>query len=67
MWGEILNVLISWAPMLLLIGVWVYFMRSGHLARHQQQQQRHLEEYVVVARRQTEVLERIAAALERRT
>jgi ATP-dependent Zn protease len=59
------NVLISWAPFILLIGFWVffmYFMRRGgtrfqrdYIERHKQHMQR-LEE----------ILERIAVALEKR-
>jgi ATP-dependent Zn protease len=59
------NILVSWAPFLLLIGFWVffmYFMRRGgtkfqreYIDRHKQ----HMERLEVL-------LERIATALERR-
>ena len=49
------GMLINWFPMLLIFGVWMFFlrrMRGGSFVDHQ--------------KRQTEALERIAAALEKR-
>jgi ATP-dependent Zn protease len=48
-------VLVNWLPMLLILGVWVFFvrlMRGGGFGGYQ--------------KRQAEALERIAAALEKR-
>ncbi len=56
-----IEVIVNWFPMLLLIGVWVFFlvrMRSGPQAKFQ-------AEYLEIARRQTVTLERIASALEK--
>jgi ATP-dependent Zn protease len=57
------NVLISWAPFLLLIGFWIYFMRkfSGFGGRGN-----YIERHMKFMDRQDELLERIAIALERR-
>jgi ATP-dependent Zn protease len=55
------SVLINWFPMLLLIGVWVWFlsrMRSGAYPKFQR-------DYLAEMKRQTEVFERIAAALDK--
>jgi hypothetical protein len=54
----LIRVLISAFPILLLIGVWVYFMRRGPMAEGQKA----LPEYM---RRHLELSERIAVALER--
>ena len=56
--AETINTLINWFPMLLLIGVWIYFMR-----RHGGQSNPTLLEI----RRQNEILERIATAIEKRS
>jgi len=50
-----MGILINWFPMILIFGVWVFFLRKmkqGGIGGDQ--------------RRQTEALERIAAALEKR-
>jgi ATP-dependent Zn protease len=54
---------VNWFPMMLLIGVWAYFlrkMRSGGMYPKYQ------ADYLEVARRQADTLERIAVALEKR-
>jgi ATP-dependent Zn protease len=50
------DILIGVLPMLLLIGAWFLFMRHFQAPQG---------EYVTMQRRQTEALERIAAALEK--
>jgi ATP-dependent Zn protease len=60
--GQVTEVLINWFPMLLLIAVWLYFlrkMRSGGYGKYQEQ---HLE----AMNRQIKLLERIADAVEKR-
>ena len=63
--GSILDFLNSWAPMLLLVIVWILFMwsyrRNGGYGT--QYHRDHMEEM----RKQSEALARIATALERRT
>lgn len=59
---DVLGILINWFPMLLLIGVWIFFLRRMGGGRYMSQYQR---DYIAMAQRQTEVLERIAAALEK--
>ncbi len=58
------NMLISWAPFLLLIGFWLWFMRKGgSLGR----QAKYVEQNLLLMERQQELLERIAVALEQRS
>jgi ATP-dependent Zn protease len=59
-----INLLINWFPMLLLIGVWVFFLRrmggmggSGSLVQYR-------KDHMAEMRRQTEALERIAKQLD---
>ena len=55
-----MEVFINWFPMLLLIGVWIFFltrMRGGTKFQR---------DCLDLTRRQLEALERIAAALEKR-
>ncbi len=60
---SLVSILISWAPMLLLIGVWIFFMRKqGQEGFSMPGDRERLEEL----RRQTRLLERIADSLERR-
>ena len=68
-WGQdvesksIVEVLISWFPMLLLIGVWIFFMRTqGKNGFSTPGENERLEEM----RRQTREPERIVALSERR-
>lgn len=59
-WVEIF---VNWFPMLLLIGVWIFFclrMRGGPYSKYQ-------KECYDLARRQAEALERIAALLEKKS
>jgi ATP-dependent Zn protease len=56
------NMLISWAPFLILIGFWIYFMRqmrSGSQAKYMARSHSFMD-------RQEQLLERIAVALEER-
>jgi ATP-dependent Zn protease len=60
------DILISWAPMLLLIGVWIYFMKK--MSRKDSPQKRTIEliqEQNLTLARQLEVLERLAVAAEK--
>lgn len=63
---SIASILVSWFPMLLLIGLWLYFMRrqsgEGNSWPGANGRREELEEL----RKQTKALERIAAQLERR-
>ena len=57
-----MNVFINWLPMIILIGIWVFFMwrlRGGPLTKYQ-------ADCYELTKRQVEALERIAVALERR-
>ena len=59
---NIMDVLINWFPIILLVGVWIFFivrMRRGPYGKYQQ-------ECLEMARRQAECLERIAVALEKK-
>lgn len=58
---DVIDIFINWFPMIVLIGVWMYFlrrMRGGPYSKYQQ-------ESMDLTRRQVECLERIAAALEK--
>jgi ATP-dependent Zn protease len=57
-----MNLFINWFPMLLIFGVWLFFvrqMRGGAYSKYQ-------KDCLDMQRRQTEALERLATALERR-
>ena len=54
---KLFSVILSWVPMLLLIGVWVYFLKRKSPTQEQQ---------LDLVRRNNELLERIAVALERK-
>jgi ATP-dependent Zn protease len=56
------NVLYSWAPILLMIGFWIFIMRKMRPGR----QTVYLERSLAFMDRQEQLLERIATALERR-
>ena len=62
---SIIEVFVNWFPMLLLIGVWIFFMRSyiggGKLSARQYQEQCLQEQ-----KRHNEALEEILARLEHR-
>jgi hypothetical protein len=63
------DLVITWAPVLLLIGVWVYFMRrSGGMkqGQHLEQVRTYMSEYLAETKRINANLERIAAALDAR-
>ncbi len=57
------NMLMSWAPLIVLLGLWALFMRvmrkSGGL------QTRYMERQLLFMDKQEQLLERIAVALER--
>jgi ATP-dependent Zn protease len=61
---DVVEIFINWFPMLLLIGVWIFFLRrvggTGWVTKYQRD---HLD----LTRRQVEAFERIAAALEKQT
>jgi ATP-dependent Zn protease len=60
---SLIDVFINWFPMLLIFGVWAYFvrqMKGGHYSKYQ-------KDCFELQRRQTEALERLATALEKRS
>lgn len=59
----LIETLINWAPMLLLIAVWVFVLRQMRGAKPNKYQQDCMD----LTRRQAEALERIAAALEKKS
>jgi len=60
------DILISWGPMLLLIGVWIYFMKRVNRKDSPQQKTIDLiQEQNSTLARQLEVLERLAIAAEK--
>ncbi|MCP5158074.1 MAG: hypothetical protein H6975_01460 [Gammaproteobacteria bacterium] len=66
-----IDLLISWGPMLVLISVWIFFMRhSQGTQKGQQEYMSQVKVYVIEhlaeTRRLNENLERIANALERK-
>ena len=54
--------LTTWAPILLMIGLWLFFMRRFSAGRYA----KHVERSMAFMDRQEQLLERIAVALERR-
>jgi ATP-dependent Zn protease len=65
------DILISWAPMLLLISVWVFFAQRAQRAQKRQQDymmvaQTYVTEHIAETKRISQTLERIASALESR-
>jgi ATP-dependent Zn protease len=65
------DMLISWAPMLVLIGVWVFFAQRAQRVQLKQQDymavvQTYVTEHIAETKRISQNLERIAIALERR-
>jgi ATP-dependent Zn protease len=57
-----MNMLISWAPFLLLIAFWIFFMRQMRGGK----QAKYIERSLAFMDRQEQLLERIAVALEQR-
>jgi len=58
---DVMGIFINWFPMILLIGVWIFFiirMRGAPLTKYQ-------KDCFELTKRQVESLERIAAALEK--
>ncbi|MES2318052.1 MAG: hypothetical protein V4631_11225 [Pseudomonadota bacterium] len=63
----ITELFISWAPMILLIGVWIYFMRrSGAMKQgnYLDNVKEYMSEHLAETRRLNANLERIAGILE---
>jgi len=60
-WGhDVGDILINWFPMFLLIGIWIFYLNRGFLGAY-------YKEILVLHRRQAEALERVAAALEKKS
>ncbi len=57
------DLLVSWAPMLLFVGVWFYFMRRSRWGSAQEEYNQRSQEHM---RKVEELLARIATALEKR-
>ena len=57
------NLLYSWAPVILMIGFWAFFMRR----LNDSSQGRYYQRSMAFMDRQEQLLERIAAALEQRS
>ena len=55
------GLLIDWLPMLLLIGVWLYFMRQMQSAESPQRQ--YMVAHLAEQKRHNEQMERVIAAL----
>ncbi len=62
---SLIEVFVNWFPMLLLIGVWIYFMRRfggrGKLTTSE-----YYEQFLQEQKRNNEALEKILARLEQR-
>ena len=56
---SLFKILISWFPMLLLIAVWLYFMRKMKFGNPN-------DGILEEMKRQNQILERIAASIEKR-
>ena len=56
------SILISWAPFVLLIGFWIFFMKKLGAGK----QAKYIERSELFMDRQEQLLERIATALEQR-
>ena len=64
----LIDILISWGPMLLLIGVWIYFIRrSGGMKQGQyfDEVRGYMSEHIAETKRLNSNLERIALTLEK--
>ena len=65
----LVDIAISWGPMLLLIGLWIYFIRrSGGMKQGQyfDEVRGYMSEHISETKRLNSNLERIAVALETR-
>lgn len=65
--STVMDILISWGPMLLLIGVWIYFIRrSGGLKQghYFELVSKYMAEHIAETKQLNKNLERIAAVLE---
>ena len=64
---SVIDLLVPWLPMLLLIGVWIYFMRRYSSGKSLQGRMfAVMEQQLEVARAQSLAIQKAAAALERR-
>lgn len=66
------DILLSWGPMLLLIGVWIFFMSRSRGSLQKQsdymdQVRTYVTEHIAETKRMNQTLERIAIALERKS
>ena len=62
------NIFISWAPMAILIGVWVYFMRrKSRQGQYLDLSREYMTEHIAETKRLNANLERIASSLESKT
>lgn len=60
--GTLIEVLVTWLPMLLLIAVWVIMMKQGRSAYTGKSGKTHgemLEEHIAEMRRQNDLLEKV--------
>jgi len=66
--GVLVDLLLSWAPMILLIGVWIYFVRKQSGKKSIQSRMLVLmEKQLQVAEEQSRAIQQAAAGLERRS
>jgi ATP-dependent Zn protease len=56
------NALYSWAPIIVMVGFWIFLMRKFNVTR----QAGYMERNAALMDRQVQILERIAVALEQR-
>jgi hypothetical protein len=56
------NALYSWAPVIVMVGFWIFLMRKFNVTR----QASFMERNAALMDRQVQLLERIAVALEKR-
>ncbi len=66
------DILLSWGPRLLLIGVWIFFMSRSRGSLQKQsdymdQVRTYVTEHIAETKRMNQTLERIAIALERKS
>ena len=61
-----IELIVAWLPFVILIGVWVYFMRRQGFVGKGMSYATYLEEMLKETRRQNEVLERLLAEMKQR-
>ena len=64
-YGPLMDIAISWGPMVLLIAVWIFFLSRMGFRRGRYNWYDAQEKQAAELQRQTALLERIAAALEK--